>query len=83
VNNAYGANFATSNMTVSFPTRNEKEFCMIGVKRGKEPLYTLSTPKNPNMPKVEKFDVRSGNTSQELSIDEAAKYIRERFKLNS
>ena len=57
-----------------------KEFCMLRVKRGKESLFTLSTLDDPNKPKAEKFYVRSGNTSQELSIDEAAKYISERFR---
>ena len=82
VNAAYGKTFATSNIDVTFPVKDGKEFCMIDVKRGKEPLYTLSTPKDPNLPKTEKFYVRSGNTSQELSIDEAAKYIGERFKFS-
>jgi len=83
VNGAYGPHFATSNMDVSFPTKDGKEFCMIKVKRGKEPLYTQCSAKDPNLPKSEKFYVRSGNTSQELPMNEAAKYISERFKLHA
>ncbi len=83
VDSAYGLDFATSNMDVSFPTKDGKEFCMVRVKRGKEPLYTLSSPKDPNMPKTKLFYVRSGNTSKEFPIDEAPKYISQRFRLNS
>ena len=79
VNEHYGKQFATSQMQVEFPVVDDKEFCVIEVKRGKEPLYTKVSQKDKNLPKVEKFYVRSGNSSQELSIDEAAKYIGERF----
>jgi len=77
---AYGLDFATSQLSITFPVRDEKECCRILVKRGKAPLYTKVSAKDPNSPKSEKFYVRSGNTSKELSIDEAAKYIQHRFK---
>lgn len=80
LNNAYGLNFVTSQLEITFPINNDREFCLIDVKRGKEPMYTLVSGNDKNAPKVEKFYVRSGNSSQELSIDEAAKYIGDRFK---
>lgn len=74
----FGKGFATAQIRISFPQINGKEFCQIDIKRGKEPMYLHVSPQNG--PKIEKFYVRSGNTSQELSIDEAARYINERFK---
>jgi predicted HTH transcriptional regulator len=83
INSAYGINFATSNIDIKFPTINDNEFCLIDVKRGSEPLYTDTQSPHPNVPSTELFYVRSGNTSQQLPIEEAAIYIANRFSLNS
>lgn len=83
INAAYGANFATSQLEITFPVKDSKEFCQIDVKRGKEPLYTAVSGKDSNAPKVEKFFVRSGNSSRELPIDEIPKYVSQRFKHSS
>lgn len=83
INAAYGANFAASQLEVIFPVKDEKEFCQIDVKRGKEPLYSQVSGKEKNAPKMEKFFVRSGNSSRELPIDEIPKYVGERFKHSS
>jgi hypothetical protein len=80
INAAYGANFATSQLEVTFPVKDGKEFCQIDVNRGKEPLYTLVSGNDKNAPKTEKFYVRSGNSSRELPIDEIPKYVGQRFK---
>jgi hypothetical protein len=80
VNAAYGTNFATSQLEITFPEKDGKEFCEIEVKRGKEPLYTQVLGNDKNAPKTEKFYVRSGNSSRELPIDEIPKYVGERFK---
>lgn len=80
INAAYGANFATSQLEITFPVKDGKEFCQIDVKRGKEPLYTHVTGKDSNAPKLEKFFVRSGNSSRELPIEEVSKYVGHRFK---
>lgn len=83
INAAYGTNFATSQLEITFPEKDGKEFCMIEVKRGKEPLYTLVSGQGDNAPKTEKFYVRSGNSSRELPIEEISKYVGERFKHNA
>jgi hypothetical protein len=83
INAAYGANFATSQLEITFPVKDGKEFCQIDVKRGKEPLYTAVSGKDLNAPKVERFFVRSGNSSRELPIDEIPKYVGQRFKHSS
>ena len=80
---AYGPHFATSQLEITFPVKDGKEFCMIDVKRGKEPLYTSISGKDQNAPKSEKFYVRSGNSSRELPIDEIPKYVGQRFKYAS
>ncbi len=78
VNSNLGKDFATANLNISFPLKDDTEFCQIEIKRGNEPKY-LEIP-DQNGQKIEKFYVRSGNSSQELSINEAAKYINLRFK---
>lgn len=80
VNAAYGTNFATSQLEITFPEKDGKAFCQIEVKHGKEPLYTQVSGNDKNAPKTEKFYVRSGNSSRELPIDEIPKYVGERFK---
>ena len=77
VNNAYGKGFATTQLNVRFPVIDDFEICEIQVKRGKEALYTEIADKHGA--KKKKFFVRSGNSSQDMDIDEAAKYISERF----
>ena len=64
-------------MEVSFPKLGEKEFCKIIIKRGNEAKYVNATSKSGQ--KTKSFYVRSGNSSKALSMDEAAKYISERF----
>ncbi len=77
VNRAYGIEFATNNLTVSFPEVNEIEICVVDIKQGLRPLYTEVTDKNGN--KSKKLYVRRGNSSQEIDITEAAQYINQRF----
>ena len=78
VNNAYGVEFATNNLEILFPIVEDEEICVVNIKKGLRPLYTEITGKNGE--KNKKFFVRSGNSSQELAIDEAAEYIKNRFK---
>jgi hypothetical protein len=77
INANFGKDFATSQLKITFPVIHDKEICHIDVKRGKTPKYLKLSVKNG--PKQERFYVRSGNSSQELNIDEAAKYINDRF----
>jgi len=77
VNNSFGKEFATTQINVRFPIVNDLEICEIDIKAGKKPLYCETTDKNGAASK--KFYVRSGNTSQELDIEETASYIKNRF----
>jgi len=81
INKAYGVAFGTSNISISFPDINDKEICVIDIKKGKNPLYNAVIDKNGQ--KIEKFYVRSGNSSQEISsLAEINSYIDNRFKNN-
>lgn len=78
VNHAYGVDFAANNLSVSFPMIDEKEICVAEIKQSIKPLYTQVTDKNGT--KVDKFYVRSGNSSPEMPITEIADYIKKRFE---
>lgn len=77
VNYAYGVEFATNNLTISFPTIQDTEICIVEIKPGNRPIYTEVSDKNGG--KTKKFYVRSGNSSQEMDITEVANYINNRF----
>ena len=77
VNNAFGKEYAATQLTVNFPIANELEICEIDIKSGITPTFLPSVDKNGN--KLKKFYIRSGNSSQELNIEEASSYISKRF----
>ena len=78
INENFGKDFATTQLRVTFPEIDGNEICHIDIKRGITPKYLKNSINNG--PKQERFYVRSGNSSQELNIDEASKYIHSRFK---
>jgi predicted HTH transcriptional regulator len=78
LNKEYGIDFATNNLKILFPEIEDKEICMVEIKAGLKPLYTTITDNNGN--KAEKFYVRSGNSSQEVSLSEIAEFITKRFE---
>lgn len=79
VNNAYGIEFATTNLDIQFPMVEDQEICIVTIKAGIRPQYTEVSDKNGN--KSKKFYVRSGNSSPEMDITEVASYINQRFEL--
>ncbi|MBU1086175.1 MAG: DUF262 domain-containing protein [Candidatus Omnitrophica bacterium] len=79
INEAYGVEFGANNILIKFPIIEEKEVCVVDIKKGDKPIYTKMTDKNGQ--KSEKFYVRSGNSSQEISgLGEITSYIKSRFK---
>lgn len=78
VNKAYGVEFSTNNLSVTFPVVEDKEICLVEIKAGNKPLYTEVADKLGI--KSEKFYVRSGNSSIEIPTREIAIYIRSRFE---
>ena len=77
LNQNFGKVFATSCLSIDFAKSGEYEICKVEVKRGERPVFLEFTDKNGQ--KTKKFFVRSGNSSQELQIDEASAYIKSRF----
>lgn len=82
INAEYGIEYATNYLSVNFPRVNGKEICIVEVKRGEKPLFTTVSDKNGQ--KSEKFYVRSGNSSREVSKpSEITDYINKRFNKNA
>lgn len=79
INKEYGVEFATNNLKISFPEINGKEICMVEIRSGLKPIYTSITDSNGN--KIQKFYVRSGNSSQEVTLTELVEYISKRFDI--
>lgn len=78
INEAYGVEFATNNISINFEVIDDKEVCIVDIVRGDKPLYAKMTDKNGQ--KVEKFYVRSGNSSQEIAgLAEINDYVNNRF----
>ena len=78
LNKTFGKVFATTEVSITFLVIGETEICTINVSKGNKALY-LDILDN-NGQKIEKFYVRSGNTSQELGLSEMNEYIKSRFK---
>ncbi|MDA3906459.1 MAG: DUF262 domain-containing protein [Bacteroidales bacterium] len=77
VNKAYGVEFASTNLQITFPIIDEMEICMVEIKPGNKPLFTNMSDKYGV--KSERFYLRSGNSSPELPVSEIARYVRSRF----
>ena len=77
VNKSFGVGFAATGISVTFPAVAGKEICKIEIKRAITPQYLTITDKNNS--KVEKFFVRSGNSSVELALKEITPYVQARF----
>lgn len=77
INRSFDKVFATTNIHIEFPELYEKEICKIHIKPTNKPIYLEIKNKDGN--KVEKFFVRSGNSTPELNIKEASEYIKEHF----
>lgn len=76
-NRTFGQAFTTSRIRVSFPTAAGMEICMVEVGQAKEAIIIKLADKN-GQP-VEKFYVRSGNSSVEMPLSEVPTYISDRF----
>lgn len=79
VNHAFGKEFGASSLDIRFPIVSDVEICEIDIKAGSKPLYVEVTDKSGK--KSKKFYIRSGNSSQELDIEETASFISKRFQI--
>ena len=74
---SFDAAFSTTNINISFPKVAEQEICQIEVEGAKTPIIVSLKDKQGQA--KERFYVRSGNRSKELSISEMQFYVAERF----
>lgn len=78
INSNFGKVFSTNNINITFHEIEEGvEICKIDIPKGNKPLFL--TVSDNNGQKHEKFYVRSGNSSQELSMSEISEYVSGRF----
>jgi len=77
INYAFGENFGASGISIKFEKINDSEICIIDILQWNKPLYLETMDKSGQ--KIKKFYIRSGNTSQELGLDEISDYITNRF----
>ncbi len=74
----WGVEFS-ANLKISFEEVSGEDICVIDVKRGRDPLYLITNDKNGTQ--VERFYVRSGNSSQPIAkISEISEYVNHRFQ---
>lgn len=79
INQAYGVNFAATNLNINFPVIEDKEICVVEIKQAIQPIFTEVIDKYGI--KREKFYIRSGNSSPELPVRDIPNYIRSRFNV--
>lgn len=77
LNQQFGTGVVTSKIDIMFHEVEENEVCQIDVASVKEPLILKLKDKNGQL--IEKFYVRSGNSSQEIPLSELHSYMKERF----
>lgn len=79
LSNAFGAVFVSTKLKVLFPAIGGVEICQVVVQPSAKPFVLAVNDKNGV--RQEKFYVRSGNSSQELSLIEMPPYLAERFQV--
>lgn len=77
LNKHFGTSFVTSKVRVSFPLIGESEICQLDVQPASKPMVVQLKEKSGQI--QEKLYVRSGNSSQEISMSEMQSYLAERF----
>jgi hypothetical protein len=78
ISQAYGQHFAARRIEILFPCLLREEICMVRVKKGRAPLYTVIADKNGV--KSEKFYIRMGNSSHEIkNPSDIVAYQKDRF----
>ena len=73
----FGHSDRASRIRVGFARHEEAEVCRIDVERARQPTFVSTADRNGLI--AERFFVRSGNSTQELSPSESVRYIKEHF----
>lgn len=77
LNKNFGQTFVSTKIHIEFPNSKDTEICKVEIDPVNKPLFI--NVRNKHGHNEEKFYVRSGNSSQELSLSEANEYIRANF----
>jgi predicted HTH transcriptional regulator len=77
LNQQFGTGFVTSKVVIKFHEVSEKQICLMEILPAKQAV--IVTVKDKNGQPTEKFYARSGNSSQEIPLNEMSAYIKERF----
>ena len=77
VTNHFGQAYRAARIRISFTEQDDAEVCRIDIDRSPSPVF-VTTRDARDVP-AERFFVRSGNSTQELSPSQTAAYIREHF----
>jgi hypothetical protein len=75
--NAFGEAFGATKLKLSFPMVEEAEICRVDIAPANRAMYLKASEKG--SPPQERFYVRNGNSSREMTGAEALSYINERF----
>lgn len=79
LNKSFSVSFVTQNLEIKFPVIEDKAICRINVAASQDPVF-IEIAKNSK--KSERFYLRSGNTSQEItSLSEINSYVKDRFSV--
>ncbi len=78
LNRQLSAAFVTSRVRITFPSLAEREICQLEVTAASEPIFVETVDKSGQ--RVERFYVRSGNSSRELSPSETNSFVKDRFR---
>ena len=80
LNNHFGVALVTTKLHIRFHSVADKDVCQIDITPCAEPILVKFPDKNGQL--LERFYVRSGNSSQELSKADMLAYIKERTLRN-
>ena len=78
LNQQFGTTFVASKIKTQFHAVDDVDMCQVDVTTAKEPVIVAIKDKNGRL--LEKFYVRSGNSSQEILMSEMTSYVKERFR---
>ena len=82
IGNLFSQEFASRKISLTFPTVQDNEICMVEVEAGDRPIFTKVKDKNGQT--VEKFYIRRGNASVEIpEYSNVISYIKGRFDQNT
>jgi hypothetical protein len=77
INKTFGKSFGALGVKIYFEKINDSDVCLVDIKKWNKELY-LEFYDEKLKQKLKKFYVRSGNSSQELGLDEINDYINSR-----